>query len=105
MARKKVIAETNLFYLSGQEDSFDPYEWFGGLPEHIQEKNEAPYILAIKIKNKEDLDKFADIIGQMNIKNDTKRNVRSIWYPELIQGERGANMDFCWIDENDMGEQ
>jgi len=89
--------ENNLFYLSGQDDGFDPYGWHG-LPEFVQEVNEAPFVLAIHVKNKEDLHALSDLIKQPNLKNDNKGFTKSIWYPILIPGERGSDCNRAWVD-------
>jgi hypothetical protein len=95
----KFKGEYNLFALTGQEDGFDYHGWYN-LPECVQEDNEAPYVLIVDIDTKENLDKFADIIDQPNLKNDSKLNTKSIWYPKLVMGERGSNTAYMWIDEN-----
>ena len=101
MATKKPKLETDLFVLSGVDDGFDPYGW-NGLPEFNDKHNEAPYMLSVKIKSDEDLHAFADLIGQHNLKNDTKRDTKSIWFPELIVGERGSNINYVWMEEDDI---
>lgn len=101
MATKKPKLETNLFVMTGQEDGFDPYGW-NGLPEFNDNTNEAPFMLSISIKDDKTLHEFADLIGQSNLKNDTKRFTKSIWYPELIVGERGSNINYAWMEEDEI---
>ena len=96
---KKYSLDTNIFFLAGQEDGFDPYSWYN-LPDCTQEDNEAEFILEITIADKITLDKFADHIGQTNLKYDTKLNTKSIWYPKLIMGERGHTAKYMWVDES-----
>jgi hypothetical protein len=90
----------NLFVLTGQEDDFNPMGWTG-LPEFVQEDNEAPYICIVRFRSEEDLFKFADLLEQPNLKLKTKRNTKSTWYPELGTGERGSNNLLRWVDADE----
>lgn len=96
--RKK---EIDLFILSGQDDGFDPVGW-NGFPECHQVGNEAPFVVAVHIPDKDTLFKFADLIGNDNLKNETKLQTKSIWYPSLILGERGSNIRHVWMEECDI---
>lgn len=96
---KKQKTETNLFFLTGQDDGKDPIGWYG-LPDCTQEENEAEYILQVKIVGKDNLDQFADLLDQPLLKKDSKLMTKSIWYPQLIMGERGSNKEFIWVDES-----
>lgn len=94
---------TNIFELTGQEECNDPTSW-GGLPEFVQEDNEAPYIVVVRFRNHDDMNKFADIIGYDSIKTKQKNSKKSIWYPDLIAGERGTNSLMCWIEEDEQNQ-
>lgn len=91
--------EENLFSILGVDTDIPVWS---GMPHHCQEQNEADYVLCISIKDEKDLHYFADLIGQEQIKSKTKTNVKSIWYPKLVQGERGSNSNYCWISTEDL---
>lgn len=76
-------------------------EVWSGMPYHEQEQYEAAYVLVVNIKNKEDLDVFADLIGQPQIKIDGKTHTKSIWHPRLVRGERGSSNWFVWVEVED----
>ena len=67
-------------------------EWVG-MPEFIQENNRSYQKLIIRFRNKDDVDKFAELISA-KITPKTK----SLWFPKL---ERGVNSGKRWVDEND----
>jgi len=58
----------------------EPNEW-EGMPEFKQEKQEPYSKIIIRFANEEDLQEFAEMIGQ-KLTNKTK----SIWHPKLIRG-------------------
>jgi hypothetical protein len=64
------------------------------MPEFIQEDNEAYAVINVRIRNEEDLRKFAALVDQPSINHKTK----SIWYPIL---ERNAASLTRWIDESE----
>lgn len=97
--RKKPSPDTNIFYLLGEEDGFDPKSWYN-LPDCTQNANEAEYILTVTVPNKDELHKLADLINCPELKLPIKRNTKSIWYPELFYGERGSNNNYAWVDES-----
>jgi len=66
-------------------------EW-QGMPEYIQEKQEAYASIIMRFRNKEDLMEFAKLINQ----NLTYRT-QSIWYPKLLIGEC---VDKRWVNES-----
>lgn len=55
-------------------------EW-DGMPEFIQEKKEPYSKIIVRFNSEEDLQEFADMIGQ-KLTNKTK----SIWHPKLVRG-------------------
>lgn len=55
-------------------------EWVD-MPEFIQEKQEPYSKIIIRFANEEDLQEFAEMIGQ-KLTNKTK----SIWHPKLVRG-------------------
>ena len=96
---------SNIFILTGdEEEQFDPTSW-EGLPEFIQEENEAPFLCVVRFRSEKDLFEFADLIKYPILKNKTKRNTKSIWFPELAPGERGSSMLNCWEDEEEINER
>lgn len=58
----------------------EPSEW-EGMPEFIQDKKEPYSKIIIRFDNEEDLQEFAEMIGQ-KLTNKTK----SIWHPKLVRG-------------------
>lgn len=73
-------------------------EIWSGLPEHVQEDAEAPFVLDIHVKTKDDLLKLANLVQQDKLKREMKTAVYSIWYPELKLGERGSNSQYIWVE-------
>ena len=65
-------------------------EWVD-MPEFVQEKQEPHAKIIVRFRNEEDLQKFAEAIGQP-LTNKTK----SIWFPAL---ERGLNANKKWEDD------
>lgn len=101
-------SSNDLFVLTGQEEYEDPYAW-DGMPEFKQEELEEFFLIKVRFRNAEDVQKFADVIGMpklgMNL-DKVKRNSKSIWYPNLEFGEGGNNDLLRWIDdgtEDDIG--
>jgi hypothetical protein len=92
------MSKENLFSILDADT--DVSVW-AGMPYHRQEQAEAEYILVVQIDSDEDLNKFADLIGQPQIKVKGKTNVKSIWHPKLIKGERGSNGNFVWMEIGD----
>lgn len=92
---------SNLFALVGLEDDFDPTEYHGGVPEFIQKNNDADYTIIVRIRSDEDLDKFAELLGQPNLKARDRKSTKSTWWPALARGERGSNCLHMWIDGDD----
>jgi hypothetical protein len=97
MVTKLKNPDIDLFCLTGQEDGFEPGGWYD-LPFYEQENNEAPFILVVNIKDKEALDKFADLVDEPQLKAPAKRSTKSIWYPPLEGGERGSNGKYVWVE-------
>lgn len=96
---KSVGSEDNLFSLSGVEEDIIPESWTD-LPEFIQKNKEAEVSVKVSFRNKEDLDKFADLMEMPTLKIPGKA-MKSVWYPPLKNGERGCNCSFVWMDEAD----
>lgn len=101
MAKRKPKLETNLFVLSGVEDKFDPFGW-NGLPEYNTSDNDPWGTLKVDIKTLKNLHLFADLVGDQNLKNETKSNTKSMWYPALDPGEMGSNTRLVWMDETEI---
>ena len=68
-------------------------EHWKGMPEFIQEKQEPFKKLIVRFDSQEDVDKFADLIGQ-KITPKTK----SIWFPAIV---RGLNTGNRYVDQNE----
>lgn len=86
-----------------EEDHRDSMYW-DDMPEFVQKKKEAPYMVMVRFRNKEDLAEFADKIEQPQLKGDGKRGLKSTWYPRLAKGEGGTSGDLVWVigdEEND----
>jgi hypothetical protein len=94
------VPEHNLFSALGVEQEDDMLAW-KGVPEFEQREKKAEYTVNVYLRTKEDLDKFADAIGQPHLKAETKRK-KDIWYPPLKTGERGQNCLVVWMDEEDV---
>lgn len=94
MATNKLNVDTasnNLFILAGEEDTRTPYDW-DGMPEFVQEDAEAYAKITVRIRNEDDLKKFAEIMNQPSITTKTK----AVWYPAL---DRNRNSLLRWMDE------
>ena len=55
-------------------------EW-EGMPEFVQEKQEPYSKITVRFANEEDLQEFADMIGQK-----LTSKSKSIWHPKLVRG-------------------
>lgn len=97
---KTTNADSTLYDLLGIEEDVQPEEWVD-TPAFEQKKNAPTFSVVVSFRNKEDLDKFADLINQPHLKTEGKRSVKSTWYPPLATGERGQNNLFVWADEDD----
>ena len=67
-------------------------ELWKDMPEFVQEKQEPYSKIIFRFRNEEDLQEFANLIGQ-KLTNKTK----SAWYPQLV---RGINSDRRYVDES-----
>ena len=101
MAKRRPKVETNLFVMTGAEDEFDPTGW-NGLPEYNDKDRDPWGTLSIHIRNVDDLHKFADLVGDKNLKNETKSSTKSMWFPALELGEMGSNIKLVWMDESEI---
>lgn len=72
---------------------FDVYEEWTGMPEFKQEKQEPYAKIIVRFESEEDLQEFAQLIGQ-KLTNKTK----SIWHPELT---RGLNAKKRYVDDQE----
>ena len=66
-------------------------EW-KGMPEFVQEERKPFSTIMIRFANKEDLDDFANKIGQK-----LTPKTKSIWHPQLL---RGLDCVERWADES-----
>jgi hypothetical protein len=71
--------------LSMDEELFGS-EWVG-MPEFVQNKQEAHAEMIIRFSSENDLQEFAELINQ-KLTNKTK----SLWYPELERGFHGGKV-------------
>lgn len=88
-----MATSNNLFVLTDQEEAQTPHDW-DDMPEFVQDEKEAYAVLNVRIRNEEDLRKFAALVDQPSINHKTK----SIWYPIL---ERNAASLTRWIDDSE----
>jgi len=63
-----------------EDKKINEYDW-GGMPEFVQEKQEPYSKIIFRFANEEDLQEFAELIGQ-KLTSKTK----SAWHPRLIRG-------------------
>lgn len=75
---KKGRGNLNLFE---KQKEFDWNEEWQNMPEFIQEKQEPFSKIIIRFANEDDLNEFADMIGQK-----LTPKTKSIWHPKLIRG-------------------
>jgi hypothetical protein len=80
------------FESTGVPQTTDWKEEWKDMPEFIQEKKEPYSKIIIRLKTKEDLDEFAELIDQ-KLTDKTK----SIWHPKL---ERGIDSYKRYVDES-----
>jgi hypothetical protein len=66
-------------------------EW-EGMPEFVQEKKSEYSKIIIRFENAEDLQKFANLIGQR-----LTQHTKSIWFP--FKSHWGQNPNLKWHDE------
>jgi hypothetical protein len=66
-------------------------EW-KGMPEFVQDKQEPYAKIIIRFRNQEDLDEFANLVGQK-----LTAKTKSMWHPFL---ERGINANKRYVDES-----
>jgi hypothetical protein len=82
-----------------QQALFDKGEWWDehwqGMPEFDQPPKEPFAIIVVRFRNQEDLDDFAQKIGQK-----LNRNSQSTWHPELKNGELGNSLSRRYVDES-----
>lgn len=97
---KSIHNDNTLYNLLGIEEEIKPEDWVN-LPAFEQRDNLPPYRVIVSFRNKEDLDKFADLLNMPSLKKEGKLSVKSIWFPPLKEGERGQSYLFAWVDEND----
>lgn len=69
---------------------FDWREEWKGMPEFVQEKQEPYAKIIFRFNSEEELQEFAELIGQKLTKK-----TKSAWYPELV---RGLNSSKRYID-------
>lgn len=93
--------ENSLYELLGMEEDIKAIEW-KGLPDYVQKDKDAKNTVIIRFRSDEDLNKFADLIEQPQLKVKTKSPVKSTWFPPLDKGEGGSNIMFAWLDEDDI---
>lgn len=62
------------------------------MPEFVQDKQEPYAQMIVRFRSQEDLDEFAQLIGQK-----LTRKTKSIWHPVLV---RGINANKRWVDES-----
>lgn len=74
------------------DDAHDPYKEWKGMPEFVQEKQEPYAKIIFRFENEEDLQEFAELIGQKLTKK-----TKSAWYP--FKSHWGA-VKKKWIDES-----
>lgn len=70
-----------------------------GFPPYHQPHFEAPYIVEVHLPTKEDVEKFNELLDLDVPESMLKISVKSIWYPELENGERGHNSRYVWVEE------
>jgi len=77
------------------DDEVDP-EWVNewqGMPEFVQERKREYAKLIIRFRTQEDLDAFAELIGQK-----LNRNSQCTWYPEFSKHE-SRHAGKVYVDE------
>lgn len=84
----------NIFMILDEDDNTTPYDW-DDMPEFVQEDKNAYEEVTVRFRNKEDLEEFAKLVGQLNIVPKKKRK-KSIWYPAV---DRNANSLLFWVED------
>ena len=84
----------NIFMILDEDDNTTPYDW-DDMPEFVQEDKNAYEEVTVRFRNREDLEEFAKLVGQLNIVPQRKRK-KSIWYPAV---DRNANSLMFWTEE------
>ena len=79
--------QNNLFNIPSDWQS----EWVG-MPEFVQDKKSEFSKIIIRFENAEDLQRFADLIGQR-----LTQQTKSIWFP--FKSHWGQNPNVKWHDE------
>lgn len=92
-------SDNSLYDLLGMEEDINAESW-EGVPEFVHKHKKAAYSLNIHFRNKEDLEKFAALIEAPQLLVDGKRQ-KSLWYPPLVEGEKGQNALTVWMDSED----
>lgn len=85
---------SNIFMILDEDDNTTPYDW-DDMPEFVQEDKNAYEEVTVRFRNKEDLEEFAKLVGQLNIVPKKKRK-KSIWYPAV---DRNANSLLFWVED------
>lgn len=88
MTKMKSGTASKLFEELEQADVFE--EW-KDMPEFVQEKQEPYQQIIVRFRCKEDVEEFAQLIGQQ-----LTPKTKSIWHPRLA---RGINANKVYIDE------
>jgi hypothetical protein len=95
MSKKRGDPENSIFALAGQGDEPDSMHW-DDMPEFVQKEKVAPFQVNVRFRTKEDLDHFADLISQPQLKVRAKTTVKSTWFPRLELGEGGMDCSLMW---------
>lgn len=85
---------SNIFMILDEDDNTTAYDW-DDMPEFVQEDKNAYEEVTVRFRNKEDLEEFAKLVGQLNIVPKKKRK-KSIWYPAV---DRNANSLLFWVED------
>ena len=63
-----------------------------GMPEFVQDKQEPYAMFNVRFNNEEELQEFAELIGQPLTKH-----TKAIWHPQLVRGLHGKKR---YVDED-----
>lgn len=94
--------ESNLMDFLGEDQTVDPRQW-AGLPAFVTKELAAEFTLTLRFRSREDVNKFADLIEQPQLKL-CKLAKTDTWYPKLMAGERGMSNLYEWHDEESLTE-
>lgn len=85
----------NLFDTGDMPEKKENNAWeeWQGMPEFVQPKDEPYAKIIVRFDNEEDLQDFANLIGQK-----LNKKTKSIWHPKL---DVGKNAGLRWIDDLD----